>query len=304
MNLITVTGATASGKTALAVKLAQTIDAEIVSADSRQVYRGMDIGTGKDLDEYRANGMPIPYHLIDIADAGDRYNVFEYKRDFWQASKEIEDRGKQVILCGGSGMYIDAIVKNYALPPVPPDDQLREELEQKSQEELSALLSSLKPLHNSTDIDTKKRTIRAIEIEYYCRKNNYDTDEYPPVNNICFEVRFDRETRRRRISERLAQRLNHGLVEEVETLIQNGLTFDDLMFYGLEYKYVGLYVFGKINRREMQTRLETAIHQFAKRQMTWFRGMERKGMIIHVIDGSKSMDEKLSLVLQQLAKSC
>ncbi|MDR2423365.1 MAG: tRNA (adenosine(37)-N6)-dimethylallyltransferase MiaA, partial [Prevotellaceae bacterium] len=255
---------------------------------------------GKDLDEYWLDGQLIPYHLIDIVDAGYRYNVFEYKRDFGQTCREIESRGKQIILCGGSGMYIDAVVSNYNLPAVAPDEKLRGELERKSHNELITILSELKPLHNKTDIDTKKRTIRAIEIEYFCRNNNCNSgNEYPAVNNICFEVRFDRETRRRRISERLEQRLNKGLIEEVETLVKNGLTFDDLMFYGLEYKFVGMYLHGMISRIEMKTKLETAIHQFAKRQMTWFRGMERKGTTIHVIDGNISMEKKLNFVLQK-----
>ncbi|MDR1594984.1 MAG: tRNA (adenosine(37)-N6)-dimethylallyltransferase MiaA [Prevotellaceae bacterium] len=293
IDIITVTGATASGKTALAVNLANEIDAEIISADSRQVYRGMDIGTGKDLSEYVIDGVTVPYHLIDIVDAGYRYSVFEYQHDFLKAYKMIKERGKNIVLCGGSGMYIEAVINGYDLLPVPPNEELRQNLELKSHEELIKILSSLKRLHNKTDINAKKRTIRAIEIEYYLKNNNIDRREYPAINNIYFELHFDRETRRKRITCRLLDRLKNGMIEEVEGLMKQGLTLDDMLFYGLEYKYISLYLCNKLTYDDMVEKLNIAIHQFAKRQMTWFRGMERKGAVIHVIDGQKSMQEKL-----------
>jgi tRNA dimethylallyltransferase len=289
-------GATASGKTALAANLAFEIGAEVVSADSRQVYRGMDIGTGKDLSEYVVNGIATPYHLIDVVDAGYRYNVFEYQRDFLKIYESLKAKGKNIVLCGGSGMYIEAVINGYDLLPVPPNEELRRELEQKSHDELIVILSSLKRLHNTTDIDTKKRTIRAIEIEYYLRRNALDRKEYPAINNVYFELRFDRETRRQRISCRLQHRLKNGMINEVEQLMKQGLTLDDMLFYGLEYKYIGLYLCKQLSYDEMVEKLNIAIHQFAKRQMTWFRGMERKGAVIHVIDGNKSMREQLDTI--------
>jgi tRNA dimethylallyltransferase len=291
--MITIIGATASGKTALAANLAYETGAEIISADSRQVYRGMDIGTGKDLSEYLVNGMAVPYHLIDVVDAGYRYNVFEYQRDFLKVYESLEAKKKNIVLCGGSGMYIEAVINGYNLLPVPPNEELRQELEQKSHEELIKVLSSFKRLHNTTDIDSKKRTIRAIEIEYYLKNNNIDRREYPAINNIYFELHFDRETRRKRITCRLLDRLKNGMIEEVEGLLKQGLTLDDMLFYGLEYKYVSLYLCARLTYNEMVEKLNVAIHQFAKRQMTWFRGMERKGAVIHVIDGQKPMREKL-----------
>ncbi|MDR2287126.1 MAG: tRNA (adenosine(37)-N6)-dimethylallyltransferase MiaA [Prevotellaceae bacterium] len=297
IDIITVMGATASGKTALAVNLANKIDAEIISADSRQVYRGMDIGTGKDLSEYEINGVTIPYHLIDVVDAGYRYNVFEYQRDFLKAYESIKMRGKNIVLCGGSGMYIEAVINGYDLLPVPPNEELRQELEPKTHDELIKILSSLKRLHNTTDIDTKKRTVRAIEIEYYLKNNNIDRREYPAMNNVCFELRFDRETRRKRITCRLLDRLKNGMIEEVEGLMKQGLTLDDMLFYGLEYKYISLYICNKLTYDDMVEKLNIAIHQFAKRQMTWFRGMERKGTVINVIDGHKSINEKIKEII-------
>jgi tRNA dimethylallyltransferase len=293
-------GATASGKTALAVNLANEIDAEIISADSRQVYRGMDIGTGKDLSEYVINGVKVPYHLIDVVDAGYRYNVFEYQCDFLKAYDLIKEHGKNIVLCGGSGMYIEAVINGYDLLPVPPNEELRQELEQKTHEELIKILSSLKRLHNKTDIDTKKRTVRAIEIEYYLKNNNIDRRDYPAINNIYFELRFDRETRRKRITCRLLDRLKNGMIEEVEGLMKQGLTLDDMLFYGLEYKYISLYLCNKLTYDDMVEKLNIAIHQFAKRQMTWFRGMERKGAVINVIDGQKSMNEKIKAIMTKI----
>jgi tRNA dimethylallyltransferase len=291
-DIITVMGATASGKTSLAVNLAYEIGAEIISADSRQVYRGMDIGTGKDLSEYSINGTTVPYHLIDVVDAGYRYNVFEYQNDFLKIYESLKERKKNIVLCGGSGMYIEAVINGYNLLPVPANEELRLELEQKTHDELIKILSSVKHLHNKTDTDSKKRTIRAIEIELYMKNNNIDKKEYPAINNIYFELRFDREIRRKRITSRLLDRLKNGMVEEVEGLMNKGLTLDDMLFYGLEYKYIGLYLCNRLTYAEMYEKLNIAIHQFAKRQMTWFRGMERKGAVIHVIDGQKSMCEK------------
>ncbi|MDR2383851.1 MAG: tRNA (adenosine(37)-N6)-dimethylallyltransferase MiaA [Prevotellaceae bacterium] len=300
IDIITLMGATASGKTALAANLAYEIGAEIISADSRQVYRGMDIGTGKDLSEYVVDGAAVPYHLIDVVDAGCRYNVFEYQRDFLKVYESLKTRNKNIVLCGGSGMYIEAVINGYNLLPAPPNEELRQELEQKSHEELIKILSSLKRLHNTTDIDSKKRTVRAIEIEYYLRNNNIDRREYPVINNIYFELRFDRETRRKRITRRLSDRLKNGMIEEVEGLMKQGLTLDDMLFYGLEYKFVSLYLCNQLTYDEMFEKLNVAIHQFAKRQMTWFRGMEGKGAVIHVIDGQKSMREKLEEILREL----
>jgi tRNA dimethylallyltransferase len=297
VDIVTVMGATASGKTALAANLAYEIDAEIISADSRQVYRGMDIGTGKDLSEYVVNGMDIPYHLINIADAGYRYNVFEYKRDFLKVYESVKARKKNIVLCGGSGMYIEAVINGYDLLPVPANEELRRELEPKTHEELIRILSSLKRLHNKTDIDTKKRTVRAIEIEYYLKNNNIERSQYPSINNVYFELRFDRETRRKRITCRLLERLKNGMIEEVERLMKQGLSLDDMLFYGLEYKYISLYLCNQLTYDEMVEKLNIAIHQFAKRQMTWFRGMERKGAVIHVIDGQKSVNEKLNEII-------
>jgi tRNA dimethylallyltransferase len=297
LNVITLTGTTASGKTALAVNLARRINAEIVSADSRQVYRGMDIGTGKDAAEYGFGADRVPCHLIDIVDAGYRYNLFEYQRDFLNACSSVAAAGKKILLCGGSGLYIEAALKGYDLPDVPPDEKLRAELERKTHEELVEMLSQMKRLHNRTDTDNKKRTIRAIEIEHYARNRNIAARERPVVNHLCFELRFDRETRRERISKRLEERLKNGLIEEVEGLLARGLTLDDMIFYGLEYKHIALMLHGKTSRSEMEKNLETAIHQFAKRQMTWFRGMERRGIPLHVIDGHKSMKEKTEEIM-------
>jgi len=272
-----ITGPTASGKTARAVHLARTIGGEIISADSRQLYCGMDIGTGKDLEEYGE----VPYHLIDICPAGYRYNLHEYLRDFWAAHDDIVGRGKPVIMCGGTGLYVETVLKGIQLPPVPENPQLRAELKTKSLEELTALLKTMKTLRNNSDIDTPARAIRAIEIcDYYHRHPHLKaaTEPHPLTDAVVIGVDIDRESRRRRITERLHARLQNGLVEEVRRLIEiDGVAPDDLIYYGLEYKYVTLHVIGELTYDEMATRLETAIHQFAKRQMTWFRGMERRG---------------------------
>ena len=284
IDLICVLGPTASGKTRYAVNLARQINvilerpaAEIISADSRQVYRGMDIGTGKDLNEYEE----IPYHLMDIVDAGTKYNIFEYQRDFEKAYKDIVDRGGIPILCGGSGLYIEAATCGYSLPEVAPNPELRAELEKKSDEELIAQLASLKPLHNNTDYDTRKRLIRALEIAIYEAEHPVNRSSYLPKNTYYIGTLVTREVRNAKIDARLDARLEEGMVEEVRSLLDKPIPAEDLIYYGLEYKFVTLYLIGELTLEEMRTQLATAIHQFAKRQMTWFRGMERKGNIIH-----------------------
>lgn len=297
-DLVTILGPTASGKTNLAVRLALQLDAEIISADSRQVYRGMDIGTGKDLADYVVDGKKVPYHLIDILNAGERYNVYQYQRDFLRVYQDIKERGKKRVLCGGSGMYIEAVTKGYALPEVPADYDLRASLEGKNKEELAAYLQSLKKLHNTTDIDTKKRVIRAIEIELYFQQHPREAFEYPDIKNIYIGLDLPRHVRRERITARLHQRLKDGLVEEAERLLRQGVSVDDMLFYGLEYKFLALYLTGKLSYDEMLMQLNTAIHQFAKRQVTWFRGMERRGVVIHWIDACQPLSGQIERVLQ------
>ena len=297
-DLITILGPTASGKTRLAVELSARIDAEIISADSRQVYRGMDLGTGKDLADYTIAGRQIPYHLIDVVDAGSKYNVFEYQRDFLQAYNDIKERGLIPLLCGGTGLYIESVLRGYRLIPVPENQELRKRLETKSLEELAHLLATYKTLHNSTDIDTVKRAIRAIEIEEYYRQVPVAEREFPQLKSLVVGVDIARELRREKITTRLRQRLDNGMVDEVRGLLQKGISPDDLIYYGLEYKYLTLYVIGTITFEEMFHQLETAIHQFAKRQMTWFRGMERRGIKIHWIDASLPMEKKVEEIIQ------
>lgn len=294
--MVVITGPTASGKTALAANLASVINGEIISADSRQVYRGMDIGTGKDYSDYIAGGKKIPVHLIDIADAGKKYNVFEYQRDFLKVFDDIRSRSIYPVVCGGSGMYIDSIVSGYRLDEVPPDPVLRNQLSSKSMAELTDILKSMKQLHNITDIDSRKRAIRAIEIETFYNNHRVSRVQFPELNALIFGVIFDRETRRNRISERLKARLENGMVDEVRKLLEAGVGSDMLIYYGLEYKYITLYISGSLTYDEMYRNLETAIHQFAKRQMTWFRGMERRGIKIHWIDGTLPMEEKVNMV--------
>ncbi|MDR2682545.1 MAG: tRNA (adenosine(37)-N6)-dimethylallyltransferase MiaA [Dysgonamonadaceae bacterium] len=278
--LITVLGPTASGKTAFAAALAAELDTEIISADSRQVYRGMTIGTGKDLSDYVVNGKAIPYHLIDICDPGEKYNLFRYQHDFHQAFAAIRARGKLPVLCGGTGLYIEAVLKGYRLPDVPENPELRQRLQNKTLPELEALLQSYQSLHNTTDVDTPQRAIRAIEIAEYSLRQAAGQADYPPVRSLIVGIDVDREVRRNRISARLQKRLDEGMIDEIRRLLQSGLSPDDLIYYGLEYKYVTLYVTGRLSYSEMFTQLETAIHQFAKRQMTWFRGMEKRGLPI------------------------
>jgi tRNA dimethylallyltransferase len=297
-NLITILGPTASGKTSLAAHLAYRINGEIISADSRQVYRGMNLGTGKDFTDYKVNGFNIPYHLIDIADAGYEYNVFEYQHDFISAFNDIRLRNRFPVLCGGSGLYIEAVLKGYKLINVPVNEMLRKQLMGKNIEELTSILSTYKTLHNITDIDTVKRAIRAIEIEEYYLKNRENNVTYPEINCLIIGVKFDRETRRKRITDRLEARLKIGMVEEVDQLIQSGIKPESLIYYGLEYKFLTQYVIGEIGYNEMFTKLETAIHQFAKRQMTWFRHMEKNGFIIRWLDGNMPMEEKLDKIVE------
>ena len=302
-DLITILGPTASGKTALAAALAYELDAEIISADSRQVYRGMDIGTGKDLADYAIGGKHIPYHLIDIVEPGYKYNVFEYQRDFLSAYEDICRRGKWPILCGGTGLYLESVLKGYRLLPVPENPELRARLSGMTLEELTELLRTYKTLHNTTDVDTPKRAIRAIEIEEFHRTTPVSERSFPRLEGLIVGVSIDRDLRREKITRRLRQRLDEGMADEVRQLLAKGLTPDDLIYYGLEYKYVTLYVTGQLSFADMFTRLETAIHQFAKRQMTWFRGMERRGFVIHWVDASLPMEEKIAFIRRKLQEN-
>lgn len=295
-DFITILGPTASGKTPFAAALAHQLGTEIISADSRQLYKQMDLGTGKDLVDYVVKGKQIPYHLIDIVEPGYKYNVFEYQRDFLTAYQSIKERGKLPILCGGTGMYLESVLKAYKLIPVPEDKELRQRLADSTLEELTEILKKYKNLHNSTDIDTVKRAIRAIEIEEYYLNNNINQREFPSFNSLIIGVDIDRELRRAKISRRLRQRLDEGMVEEVRSLLNQGIAAEDLIYYGLEYKYLTLYLTNQLNYDEMVEQLEIAIHQFAKRQMTWFRGMERRGFTIHWIDAMLPMQEKIKQV--------
>lgn len=314
--MITILGPTASGKTSLAAALAAQIDtldasiwggstkgAEIISADSRQVYRGMDIGTGKDLEDYTVEGKLIPYHLIDICDAGTKYNLFQYQQDFYDAYQDITHRGVLPILCGGTGLYIESVLKGYHLSPVPQNPALRTSLEGKTLEELTDMLVDLKAkngsnMHNRTDVDTAQRAIRAIEIETYNLEHPMPERELPAVDSLVIGVSIDRDARRDKITHRLKQRLENGMVEEIKGLLDRGIPAENLLYYGLEYKFITEYVIGKTSYEEMLRGLEIAIHQFAKRQMTWFRGMERRGFTIHWIDALQPMEQKVEQVLE------
>ena len=300
-DLITILGPTASGKTPLAAALANRLNTEIISGDSRQVYRRMDLGTGKDLVDYVVDGREVPYHLIDIVEPGYKYNVFEYQRDFLKAYDEITAKGKLPILCGGTGMYIESVLKGYRLLPVPENPELRASLEGKSLEELTRILEGYKKLHNSTDVDTCKRAIRAIEIEEYYKQQPPEYREFPSLKSLIIGVDIDRELRREKITRRLKQRLEEGMVDEVRGLLAEGIPAENLIYYGLEYKFLTQYAIGEISYDEMFLQLETAIHQFAKRQMTWFRGMERRGFTIHWLDATLPMEEKLELITNQIS---
>jgi len=306
--LITILGPTACGKTTFAAHLAAKLDAEIISADSRQVYRGMDLGTGKDLEDYCVDGKQIPYHLIDIANPGEKYNVYQFQRDFIIAYRNIIQRGKLPILCGGTGLYIESVLRNYRMSEVPQNPELRAQLDGKSLDELTTILRSYKKLHNTTDVDTAQRAIRAIEIEEYYHSHPEEEDNSTTIpsahqtlneiqqNNLVIGLSIDRDLRRRRISQRLQQRLDNGMLDEIRHLLSLGVKSEDLIYYGLEYKYLTLHVIGQLSYQEMFSQLEIAIHQFAKRQMTWFRGMERRGITIHWIDSQLPMQEKIDCV--------
>lgn len=299
-DIITILGPTASGKTALAASLARKMgNAEIISADSRQVYQGMDIGTGKDLADYTVGGVDIPYHLIDIVEAGERYNLFQFQQDFWTAYNDIRQRGKFPIMCGGTGLYIESVLKSYKMVPVPENPELRRKLEHYTLEELTQLLGTYKALHNTTDVDTPKRAIRAIEIQQYYKENKIDEQEFPSLRSLTIGVRVDREVRRQKISQRLRDRLDQGMLQEVEGLLKK-VPADALMYYGLEYKYLTQCCIGQLSYEEMVRQLEIAIHQFAKRQMTWFRGMERRGTPIIWQDGSECVANRVGQILSLL----
>lgn len=303
--MITILGPTASGKTSLAAALAARIDAEIISADSRQVYRGMTIGTGKDLDDYRQGDRLIPYHLIDICEPGTKYNLFQYQQDFHLIYNNIVARGVRPILCGGTGLYIESVLKGYALSPVPQNQALRDKLADKLLAELTEVLEDLKRrnhsvMHNRTDVDTAQRAIRAIEIETYNLEHPTDNRTLPPIDSVIIGVDINREERRCKITQRLKQRLEEGMVDEIRQLLDRGIAPENLIYYGLEYKFVTEYVIGKTSYEEMFRQLEIAIHQFAKRQMTWFRGMERRGATIHWIDAALSMEEKVKETIRLL----
>lgn len=300
--MITILGPTASGKTSVAAALALRTGGEIISADSRQVYRRMDIGTGKDLADYTIGDVHIPYHLIDIAEPGTKYNLFQYQQDFHTAYNDIRSRGKLPILCGGTGLYIEAVLGGYSLSPVLQNPKLRESLEGKSLDQLTQMLVQLKQkngsnMHNRTDVDTAQRAIRAIEIETYNLEHPTPERQMPPVDSLVIGINIDRELRREKITRRLKARLEEGMCDEIRSLIDGGVNPDDLIYYGLEYKFVTEYVVGKTSYEEMFRQLEIAIHQFAKRQMTWFRGMERRGYTIHWIDAAQSMDEKVEAIM-------
>ena len=302
-NMVTILGPTASGKTQLAARLAAVTDGEILSADSRQVYRRMDIGTGKDLADYVVDGKKIPYHLIDICEPGTKYNLFQYQQDFLQAYEDILGRDKTPILCGGTGLYIESVLKGYALSPVPQNAKLREQLADKPLDELTTMLLELKKqtgsnMHNRTDVDTVQRAIRAIEIETYNLHTPMPERPFPQIPYIIIGVNIDREERRRKITQRLKQRLEGGMIDEVKALLKSGIPADDLIYYGLEYKYVTEHIIGILSFEEMFRQLEIAIHQFAKRQMTWFRGMERRGFHIHWIDAMLPMEERIQQILE------
>ena len=300
-SLVTILGPTACGKTTLAVSLADRLQTAVISADSRQVYRSMDLGTGKDLDEYRIDNRDVPYHLIDIVDAGYKYNVFEYQRDFLNVYRDLRAKGQLPVLCGGTGMYLESVLRGYRLVEVPENKALRESLADKPIEELTEILRSYKHLHNTTDVDTCKRAIRAIEIEEYYRVNDVNIREFPEIRSLTIGLDVPREFRRERISRRLRERLEQGMVDEVRRILDTGVSPEDLIYYGLEYKYLTLYVIGQLTYEEMVRQLEIAIHQFAKRQMTYFRGMERRGVPIHWIDATLPTEEKVEQICQLLS---
>lgn len=301
--ILTILGPTACGKTKFATRLANELNGEIISADSRQVYRSMNIGTGKDLEDYNINGKQIPYHLIDIANAGEKYNVYLFQHDFLEAYKNIIQRDSTPILCGGTGLYIESVLRNYRLSTVPQNPELRERLSGKSLEELTQILASYKSLHNTTDVDTAQRAIRAIEIEDFYKNEPQDKRDFPEIKSLVIGLNIDRELRREKITNRLRQRLENGMIEEIRNILSTGVKPEDLIYYGLEYKYVTLHVIGELSYNEMFQQLEIAIHQFAKRQMTWFRGMERRGIKINWLDVSTPMEERIEAVKKLWAET-
>lgn len=300
-DLITIIGPTASGKTDFACHLAYDLSAEIISGDSRQVYKSMDIGTGKDLDDYIVNGKQIPYHLIDIREAGDKYNIFEYQHDFHKVYTDIKKRNVLPVLCGGSGLYIESVLKGYSLVNVPENKELRKKYEGYNLDDLTELLAGYKRLHNKTDVDTAQRAIRAIEIEEYKKAHPLEANEFAPLNSLVIGVDIDRELRRQKISRRLKARLEEGMIQEVQSILDKGVAPEDLIYYGLEYKYVTLYLLKELTYQEMFSQLEIAIHQFAKRQMTWFRGMEKRGTKIYWINAEHPMEEKIDIVKSMIS---
>jgi len=302
-NLVTVLGHTAAGKTRFAACLADRMGGEVISADSRQVYRRMDLGTGKDYLDYRVEDREVAVHLIDIQEPGYEYNVYEFQKDFLRIYDEINSRNNMPVLCGGSGLYIEAVLQGYRLIRVPANATLREELEKKSLEELVSMLASFRNLHNTTDTGNRKRLLRAVEIEMYYRDHPELDDDYPELNSLILGIRFDRETRRERISQRLKERIEAGMIGEVEALLAEGVPPVKLIYYGLEYKYIAEHLLGQSSLEEMTSGLETAIHRFAKRQMTWFRRMERNGMKIYWLDGELPIEEKLETALSLIKNS-
>jgi tRNA dimethylallyltransferase len=299
-NLLSILGPTASGKTSLAAHIASRLDSVVISADSRQVYRGMDIGTGKDLNDYYVNGTQVPYYLINVCEAGEKYNLYEYQKDFREVFHQHSGQNKIPVLCGGSGLYIEAVLKDYNLLSVPVNQILRKELSNKSDDKLIKLLSSYKKLHNTTDTITRKRLIRAIEIEKFQQENLVNQTHFSEINSLIIGIKYEREEQKKRITERLKSRLENGMVEEIEQLLKKGLTSEDLIYYGLEYRFVTQYLMGQLSYEEMFNLLNIAIHQFSKRQMTWFRKMERAGFQIHWLDGNLPIEEKVEIVMELL----
>lgn len=297
-NMITILGPTASGKTALAANVAFKLNGEVISADSRQVYRNMDIGTGKDYDDYIIEGREVPCHLVDICDAGEKYSVYRYQKDFLTVYNEIEGRNNLQVLCGGTGMYIESVLKGYKLLQVPVNKSLRDNLERKTMDEMKDILEQYRNLHNITDISQRNRLVRAIEIAKYYSDHKIEEEEFPEINSLVAGIKFDRNSRRKRISERLKERLKGGMIEEVKSLLDSGISEEILIYYGLEYKFITWYLQEKISYDEMFSQLETSIHRFAKRQMTWFRRMERNGIEIKWLDGYLSLDEKIEKVVE------
>lgn len=295
-NMITILGPTATGKTTVAANVAYRMNGEVISADSRQVYRNMDIGTGKDYDDYRIEGREVPCHLVDICEAGEKYSVYRFQKDFLTVYNEIVNRDKLPVMCGGTGMYVESVLEEYKLISVPVNFNFRNTLEGKSMGELTNILKTYKELHNITDIIRRETVVRAIEIAKYYSDHNYKGSEFPEINSLVVGIRFDRNSRRKRISDRLKDRLKNGMVEEVKSLLESGVSADTLINYGLEYKFITWYLQEKISYDEMFSKLETSIHRFAKRQMTWFRRMERKGIKIRWLDGYMPLDEKIEKI--------